>query len=112
MAQEGHWPAEAAPLQDKPDASAMSFSRPGEQLIFLARAPQRMSKQFGRLALGPQSHGRGGEVSAKSLAPRAPSMTEQVAAERGEIDGTKKGRGRGGCEKDAGEEAKIRYRVL
>lgn len=59
--------------QDKPDALAMSFSRPGGQLIFLDRAPQRMSKQFRRLALGPPAHGGGVEVSAKSLAPRAPS---------------------------------------
>lgn len=38
-----------------------------------------MSKQFRRLALGPQAHGGGGEVSAKSLAP---SRAEQGAAEK------------------------------
>lgn len=39
-----------------------------------------MSKQLGRLAPGPQSHGAGVEVSARSLALRAPSRTEQGAA--------------------------------
>lgn len=73
--------------QEKPDALATSFSRPGEQLIFLERVPQWTSKQLGRLALGPLSQGGVGEVSAKSLAPRASSITEQ---------GAQRGRGRKG----------------
>lgn len=51
-----------------------------------------MSKQFGRLALGPQSHGENGEVSAKSLAPRASSISARsIRGERGKWMGQGKG---------------------
>lgn len=42
--------------------------------------PRWVSKLFGRLALGPQSHRVGGEVLSRSLAPRVPSRTEQGEA--------------------------------
>lgn len=73
-----------------------------------------MSKQFGRLALSPQSHGGDGEVSAKSLAPRASSITEQGASERRERKRWNKEKegNRGMGDKYAREEAKVKYKVL